>query len=568
MYASFFGLNKTPFSIAPDPHMLFMSERHREALAHLLYGVRGSEGAAGGTGGGFVLLTGEIGTGKTTVCRCFLEQIPVNCNVAYIFNPKLTVIELLQSICHEFHVTPDKYRVFATIKDYLDPLNAFVLKAHAAGQNNVLIIDEAQNLSVDVLEQLRLLTNLETSERKLLQIVLIGQPELRSMLERPELEQLAQRVIARFHLDALSEVETEHYIAHRMAVAGHHGALPFDRAALKRVHQLARGVPRRINLLCGRALLGAWANGLHQVSRAVVNKAAVEVFGSTDSSQRLAGWTPRTLALGGACLLAGAVLTGLALWPARQAGPLPPATLAAAPAKSSASRPASQTASPATRPASAARSLVPPETLLPLLSGDLRSAWRELATVWHLTPEPGGDPCQTAATPAPQCYRTTNLTIPMLRQLGRPGILTLQAEGATPAYAVLVGLGEQSATLQIGGEPHTVGLIALGHLWNGDFATYWKAPLGGSPLSRGAGAGPALQELSSRLDQLDGVAPRRAASTPDSTPLVLDDALKARVRAFQRTAGLKADGLPGPLTLMHLENAVGATEPRLLTHAP
>jgi general secretion pathway protein A len=268
MYAAHFGLKQDPFSIAPDPRYLFMSERHREALAHLLYGLDG--------GGGFVLLSGEIGTGKTTLCRCFLEQVPTHCNVAYIFNPKLTVGELLKSVCDEFHIAIDQPH--PTVKECIDPLNAFLLRTHAAGQNNVLIIDEAQNLSAEVLEQLRLLTNLETSERKLLQIILIGQPELRDMLRRPELEQLAQRVIARFHLEALNVPETVDYLAHRLAVAGHTGAMPFDRSALRRIHQLSRGVPRRINLLCGRALLGAYAEGKAVVNRRVVDKAAGEVF--------------------------------------------------------------------------------------------------------------------------------------------------------------------------------------------------------------------------------------------------------------------------------------------------
>src|SRR4051794_398991 len=254
MYAAYYGLKQEPFSIAPDPRLLFMSERHREALAHLLYGVQG--------GGGFVLLTGEIGAGKTTVCRCFLEQIPRQCNVAYIFNPKLTALELLQSICHEFGigVTPSLSGV-ASVKDHVDALNTFLLRTHSVGQNNVLIIDEAQNLSPEVLEQLRLLTNLETNERKLLQIVLIGQPELRDMLLKPELEQLAQRVVARYHLDPLAEEETAHYIKHRLSVAGMSGLIPFDRDARHRVHELTRGVPRRINLLCDRALLGAYASG-------------------------------------------------------------------------------------------------------------------------------------------------------------------------------------------------------------------------------------------------------------------------------------------------------------------
>src|SRR5450830_201960 len=279
MYSHHFGLTQDPFSIAPDPRFLFMSERHREALAHLLYGVTGPRQAASGTGGGFVLLTGDIGTGKTTICRCFLEQIPAGCHVAYIFNPTLSVTELLQSICEEFHITLAQAAVRSpTVKDYVDALNAFLLQSHAAGESCLLIIDEAQNLAPDVLEQLRLLTNLETNERKLLQIVLIGQPELRSMLARPELEQLAQRVIARFHLDALSASESTQYIAHRLAVAGHSGALPFDRRSLQRIQRLSRGVPRRINLLCGRALLGAWANGLQRVDRSVVDKAATEVF--------------------------------------------------------------------------------------------------------------------------------------------------------------------------------------------------------------------------------------------------------------------------------------------------
>lgn len=272
MYAQFFGLRQEPFSIAPDPRYLFMSEQHREALAHLLYGLQG--------GGGFVLLTGEIGAGKTTVCRCFLEQVPKRCNVAYIFNPKLTVTELLETVCEEFRIPHPKNEARGeTVKDYLLPINEFLLRTHSVGQSNVLIIDEAQNLAPEVLEQLRLLTNLETNERKLLQIILIGQPELRDMLDQPNLEQLAQRVIARYHLQALSERETWAYIGHRLSVAGLQGLLPFDRRAAKRVHRLSTGIPRRINLLCDRAMLGAYAAGRTRVDRQTVNQAALEVIG-------------------------------------------------------------------------------------------------------------------------------------------------------------------------------------------------------------------------------------------------------------------------------------------------
>jgi general secretion pathway protein A len=283
MYTRFFGLGQIPFSIAPDPRYLFMSERHREALAHLLYGLNG--------GGGFVLLTGEIGAGKTTVCRLFLEQIPAHCNVAYIFNPKQTVIELLGSIWDEFGIAGGERRDrLATVKDYIDPLNAFLLASHALQQNNVLIIDEAQNLSADVLEQLRLLTNLETNQRKLLQIILIGQPELRSMLAKPELEQLAQRVIARFHLAALSPDETAQYIAHRLAVAGIDRASPFSPRNMRRIHRRARGVPRLINLLCDRALLGAYGSGKKDVDARTVDMAAREIFDLDHASRKNPRW--------------------------------------------------------------------------------------------------------------------------------------------------------------------------------------------------------------------------------------------------------------------------------------
>jgi len=325
MYAQFFGLSREPFSIAPDPRYLYMSERHREALAHLLYGVNGG-------GGGFVLLTGEIGAGKTTVCRCLLEQIPRRCNVAYIFNPKLTVEELLLSVCAEFHIPIARLKGPHSLKDLVDALNEYLLRTHAISHNNVLIVDEAQNLSADVLEQLRLLTNLETNERKLLQIILIGQPELRDMLEQPELEQLAQRVVARYHLKALSADETRRYIRHRLEVAGLTTAVPFTEIALRRIHEISRGVPRRVNLLCDRALLGAYARGRPAADERMIEKAAAEVFGTSPRKRDgLALEWRRWAVLGGVLfaglLLGGAIVGGLAWY-----GGGAPAPAASAPA--------------------------------------------------------------------------------------------------------------------------------------------------------------------------------------------------------------------------------------------
>lgn len=311
LYASHFRFKREPFSIAPDPRCLYMSDRHREALAHLLFGVH--------SGGGFVLLTGEIGAGKTTVCRCFLEQIPADVNVAYVLNPKQSAEELLESVCEEFRVElPDaEARARGGVKPYVDALNRYLLQQHAVGRSNVLIIDEAQNLSLDVLEQLRLLTNLETVERKLLQIMLIGQPELRDMLDRPELEQLEQRVIARYHLRSLSADETLRYIHHRLVVAGGLVQGVFDERAVAAVHEISRGVPRRINLLCDRALLGAYSKSKMAVDASLVERAAFEVFGKVAPTvqrrrEQLSRRQTLTLVLAG--VLLGLAAAAMAAW--------------------------------------------------------------------------------------------------------------------------------------------------------------------------------------------------------------------------------------------------------------
>ena len=534
MYAAYFGLAHEPFSIAPDPRYLYMSERHREALAHLLYGL--------GAGGGFVLLSGEIGTGKTTVCRLFLEQIPANCNVAYIFNPKLTVIELLQSICEEFHIAVPPADHAPTVKDYLDPLNDFLLREHAAGRNNVLIIDEAQNLSAEVLEQLRLLTNLETSERKLLQIILIGQPELRSMLAQPDLEQLAQRVIARYHLDAMTAPETAQYIQHRLEVAGLDRPLPFDRRALQRVHQLARGVPRRVNLLCDRALLGAFAGGQPVADRRTVEKAASEVFGA--APRPAAGGRGAAVVRG----LGGAAGAGLYAAASRWfEPPTQPTAAVGVPGPDNATVVAAAMAPVAPAPAASAAS-TPPPTLL----RDADEAWRELAQVWNLAVPPQGDPCSALQKEGVQCFSRT-LSLPVIRELGRPGILTLDAATGAPRYALLTALTRDSATLRAGGTEQTVTLTALAQRWQGGFATLWRSP----PGYDGRSDDPATLAWMAA-----GLAKATGAPAPDG-PATLDATLRARLRTFQTAQGLAADGQPGPMTFMQLNRATGADEPRL-----
>jgi general secretion pathway protein A len=563
MYAGHFGLKHAPFSIAPDPRYLFMSERHREALAHLLYGIDG--------GGGFVLLTGEIGAGKTTICRCFLEQIPPHCNVAYIFNPKLTVGDLLKTICHEFHIEVRHEGIGpATIKDYLDPLNAYLLSSHAAGQHNILIIDEAQNLTSHVLEQLRLLTNLETSERKLLQIILIGQPELRQMLARPELEQLAQRVIARFHLGALTQPETRQYIQHRMAVAGLKGPPPFSDAAIKRIHALTQGVPRRINLLCDRALLGAYAGGQGQVERAVVDKAAAEVFEApgvrpANPASRRSNRDLSTLAmgaLGGALVIAGLVT----LWsvmrsqvPAAVSAPVmatPPVAEVAAP-----SSPAESTLTTTPAPAANGPATLPlPTPGLPPASALLRSeraGVRELGPLWNQS-LPDADPCARAEREQLQCFRTNRMTLHGMRQIDRPAVLELRLPGQARGWALVTAITSETATLSVGNDRWLVPLTALADVWRGDYTTLWRTPPGQDGALRRATDGAAAAWVGQQLQALQSRGELPAGATT----------LRQQIEAFQRTHGLEVDGIAGAMTFMLVNREVNLDEPRLTSATP
>jgi len=581
MYTQFFKLNQSPFSIAPDPRYLFMSERHREALAHLLYGV--------GSGGGFVLLTGEIGAGKTTVCRCFMEQIPENCKLAYIFNPKLSVEELLLSICGEFGIDlPPQGAGAVSVKAYVDAINRYLLASHAQGKNNVLVIDEAQNLSAEVLEQLRLLTNLETSERKLLQIILIGQPELRTMLARPELEQLAQRVIARYHLGSLTVDETGSYIAHRLAVAGAAGVAPFPRSLMQQIHKLAKGVPRRINLLCDRALLGAYVENAQQVTRTIVRKAAAEVFALDDQAPAARRPWP-TIA---ASVLAGAAIATIAV------SQFPRHTVVSGTdmdTSSAAAKPAAQptvvsgtdmdTGSAATKPAapatvvsgtdmdtgSAAAKPAAPATVVSGTDMDTSPAvdlgaaegsdyaLRQLAQLWGLA-LPAGEGCAGAARRNLRCLQGKG-GLADLRVLDRPAMLKLNDDPVAPRYAVLTALDAHGATLLLGGKPQTLTAQALEARFDGEFITLRRAPHTWRDAVSAGDRGPDVDWLAARLAQLAGVA-KPAGNRP------LDATMQRLLREFQVAQQLKADGVAGPKTFIRLSQLGGIEEPRLLTTAP
>lgn len=272
MYKSFFGLTENPFTIGPNPKYLYLSDQHRDALAHLLFGIDEP--------GGFVLLTGEVGTGKTTLCRSVLQQMPEDIEMALILNPRADSLELMQYICDELKIA---YNEQDSLKRLNDRLNVYLLKAYSTGIKVVLLIDEAQQLSIEVLEQIRLLTNLETNTHKLLKIILIGQPELNYILASTQLRQLSQRITARYHLQALSLDEIEKYISNRLKVAGGQRQI-FTKASIKLVHKYSKGIPRIINVLCDRCLLGAYVKGRHVVDVKTVRESAKEVL-SVQSSK-------------------------------------------------------------------------------------------------------------------------------------------------------------------------------------------------------------------------------------------------------------------------------------------
>jgi general secretion pathway protein A len=401
----------------------------------------------------------------------------------------------------------------------------------------VLVIDEAQNLSPQVLEQLRLLTNLETSERKLLQIILIGQPELRTMLARPELEQLAQRVIARYHLGPLSVVETGAYVTHRLTVAGAHPGNPIPSSLAPLIHRLTHGVPRRINLLCDRALLGAYVENSREVTPKILRRAAQEVFAAETPAQRAPLRWP---------LVAGGVLAGAAISAAAwQAVPRASAPLAAVASTAPvAAKPSVQPAAAAARAASGKPQLLATQT----------EALRELGTLWGQQ-LPTDEPCQGAPKLNLRCYQGRG-GLYELRLLDRPAIVALH-DGPKLGFAVLSSMDENSATLSVNGQRQKVSLGALATRLDGEFTTLWKAPRAFREEVHPGDTGPDVDWIAGRLAELNKVeAPR--------TELPLGDATRRQLRSFQAKQNLKADGVAGPRTYMRLNQLSGVDEPRLL----
>ena len=550
MYLEHFNLTERPFSITPDPRFLYMSARHREALAHLLYGL--------GDGGGFVQLTGEVGTGKTTICRCLLEQIPDNVDLALVLNPKVTAIELIATVCDELGVSYDGNEV--TVKSLTDVLNRYLLDAYARGRHTVLVIDEAQNLSTDVLEQVRLLTNLETSTQKLLQIILIGQPELRTLLAREDMRQLAQRVTARYHLEPISREETSAYIKHRLQICGTTQPV-FNKRAVDRIQHLSGGIPRLINVLCDRSMLGAYVEGKNQVDAKVVKKAAHEVLALDGEEQTRRNRVPVLLAA-----LLVLLVIGAAFWyQPWQQQKLPPLVIAedeVGPVTATITGEAVESGMPADAPlevvadeslheeAAQAVAVSLGALLSQADSSWYRAAWTELFALWSVVLPDSVKPdfCDFAKQYGLLCLAEQgNWTT--LREFDRPAILTLLADNGERVPVVLQHLDDSVAELIINKELYRLAVEQVEENWYGDFTLLLQLPPGGRLFLQVGNRDPVVSWIRDRLEIAQGVI------IPADDPLYFDYALQREVLAFQRAHGLTTDGIVGKYTMIHLNTA-------------
>lgn len=568
MYTSFFGLNEKPFSITPDPRYLFMSERHTEALAHLIYGVRES--------GGFIQLTGEVGTGKTTLARSLLQQVPDTADVAVILNPQLSRNEFLSAICEELGVPlPESAN---SLKTLTNALNAYLLRNYGRGRRTILIVDEAQNLRVDVLEQVRLLTNLETTKQKLLQIILIGQPELRDILSRNDMRQLAQRITGRYHLEPLSREETITYIDHRLKVAGAMAPI-FSDAAKRELYRLSKGVPRMVNVIADRAMLGAFTREMHQVTPQILRVAASEVL--DQRARTLSPWYRWGLIGGSIAALAAVAFIISWIWAAWPGlGP----RLAASMGMDSGPEPKPEKIVVTRVNKRVTIGKPPPEINMPdaiandeLVDGEpipddrLESAlaqnanltsndkaFENLFGIWSADYMPGtARACNQAQQYQLYCLFQRG-SLAQVRSLDRPVILTLRDADSRQHQVVLSGLNNQVAYILIGDESYDVNVRELTNFWFGEYLLLWRPQSGQVkeyfPGMRDEG----IKWLRASLAEIQG-----KPVIPINSD-VYDAELEARVREYQRDRRLTVDGLVGYRTQITINTDLRSVEePRL-----
>ncbi|MFN5746089.1 MAG: AAA family ATPase [Methylococcaceae bacterium] len=532
MYTHHFHLSELPFSIAPNPRYLYLSPQHREALAHLLYGI--------GVGGGFVVLTGEVGTGKTTLCRALLDQLPEDVDIALIFNPRLNSRELLAGICDELNIQYSGPK--ASLKQLIDALNHHLLDAHARGRRVIVLIDEAQNLRFDVLEQVRLLTNLETNQTKLLQIILVGQPELNQVLERPNLRQLAQRITARYHLNPLSLAETVDYIGHRMAVAGGTEKV-FARHAVRVIHRKSRGIPRLINLMADRALLGAYTRNKAHVDGWIARRAAAELMPIAKASGSR-GWLLMIGLLAMLGLVYGLRDGALVDRFARVVGRAPaPTAIYTRPLVSALPEQRLPT-DPTTKPGEVERPADNFADFMARADNNDLGVLAQVLDLWgHKLPVGEQNPCQWAKGQGLRCMPFEG-SWTLLRTLNHPAVLELGLANGETRFIGLRRYSQSRVDLLAEGRSQTFPLQDLLAVWKGTGILIWR-PI--TPYQSAINIG----------EQSPIVAwVRNILMVPASSPAlerVYDDPLRLRLIEFQNAHGLKPDGVIGLHTLLTLE---------------
>lgn len=544
MYLSHFSLNERPFSISPDPRFLFMSNRYREALAHLTYGVE--------DGGGFVLLTGEVGTGKTTVCRCLLQQLPDNTRLAFVLNPKLNSLELLATICDELDI---KYPENCdSLKVLTDKLSDYLLKCYQKGLSVVVMIDEAQNIATEVLEQIRLLTNLETNQKKLLQIILVGQPELQEKLAKRELRQLAQRITARYHLRPLNLKETMAYVLHRVKIAGSKKTL-FSRKSIELMHAKTAGIPRLINTICDRALVAACSRNKNQVDHKIMAEAVSDVMGENPSPEALATNKTNRWLKSVAFTTSALVLLIAVFWLGQQSNQdqqtaqnLPSTELSKETMRGQISQPKSQQSAEQNTDKYAVNQSNSPNLVEQLLGSerwDNNGLWsmQQLLKLWNIeySPLADGPGCEFAANYGLICHTETG-NWQKLRELNRPALLRFSAGLQGEFWGTLRSISGTEASMQFGDRVTTAKLEELSTIWTGEFRMVWQAPSGYRGGLKIGDRGPAILWLSQKMRVLMN---ENAIETDR-----FDDNLKSLVSQFQRQRNIAADGIAGMQTIL------------------
>lgn len=527
MYHSYFGIEEQAFSIAVNPRYMYMSGQHREALAHLLYGVKS---------GGFVMLTGEVGTGKTTTIRCLLEQLPAHADVAMIMNPAASVRDLMCSICDEFGV---EYDIDETSTKVLtDKLYAFLLENHSRGRNSIVLIDEAQLLRISTLEQIRLLTNLESNTQKMLQIILVGQPELNELLAKPALRQLSQRITARYHLRPLTVEEVGAYIRHRLSVAGMPpGRDPFPSSVVKKVFAISGGIPRLINILCDRMLLGAYTQEATLIDGAICKQATEEVLGDPREkafrgNRWLASYSPWIY--GGSAVVVALIASTL-IWflvTKEQPAPLVDENIAL-----------DSIASDNTI-----------EELPELAVLDIAVKKRDdalVALLGHLgiNEQTAVYPCWLASKKGLHCETLEADTWQEFLAINRPAVLTLNAPSRHAAFVTLIAVEGNDAHILYNGGNHLISLDDIGALWTGEYIIMWQKPDKFDKAIGIGSTGPLVAWLAQQFAALDQQEQPLAETT-------FNEQLKSRVKIFQQQYGLEDDGLAGMQTLLRLSEAL------------